>query len=93
MTSYHRRLFFCDFIQFNLQARTNVFVTDCYIEKSLQQKLDKLENDLRKRANELKSSKILSEEEFKTALNDIQKSDDFEDCNKEFDLVKIQRLS
>ena len=91
VTSYHTRIF-CDFIQFNLQARTNVLVTDCYIEKSLQQKLDKIEKDLQKRVNELKSSKIPSEEEFKTALNDIRKSDDFEDCNKEFDLVKLQRL-
>ena len=69
-----------------------MFVTDCYIEESLQQKLDKLENDLRKRVNELKSSKIPSDEEFKSALNDIQKTVDFEDCNKEFDLVKLQRL-
>ena len=91
MTSYHTRIF-CDFIQFNLQARTNVFVTDSYIEKSLQQKLDKLEKDLRKRVNELKSSIIPSDVEFKTALNDIEKSDDFKYCQKEFDLVKLQRL-
>ena len=83
---------FCDFIQFTLQARANIFVTDCYIEKRLKQKLDKLENDLRKRVNELKSSIILSDDEFKSALNDIQKTDDFEDCQKEFDLVKLQRL-
>ena len=82
----------CDFIQFNLQARTNVLVTDCYIEKRLQQKLDKLEKDLRKRVNELKSCKIPSDDEFKSALNEIEKSDDFEDCQKEFDLVQLQRL-
>ena len=97
MTSYHTRLlrivFFCDFIQLNLQARTNVLVTDCYIEKNLQQKLDKLENDLRKRVDELKSSKIPSDVEFKSALNEIQQTDEFEDCNKEFDLVKLQRLN
>ena len=54
--------------------------------------MDKLEKDLRKRVNELKSSMIPSGEEFKAALIDIQKSDDFEDCQKEFDLVKLQRL-
>ena len=69
-----------------------MFVTDCYIEKSLQQKLDKLETDLRKRVNELKTSKTPSEEEVQSALNEIQKTDDFENCNKEFDLVKLQRL-
>ena len=70
----------------------NVFVTDCCIEKSLQEKLNKLEKNLRKRVNELKSTKIPSDVEFKSALNDIQKSDDFEDCNKEFDLDNLQRL-
>ena len=69
----------------------NVFVTDCYIEKSLQQKLDKLEKDLRKRLNELKTSKTPTEEEVQSALNDVKKTDDFEDCHKEFDLVKLQR--
>ena len=69
-----------------------MFVTDCYIEESLQQKLDKLKKDLRKRVNELRSSKIPSDEEFKSGLDEIQKTDDFEDCQKEFDLVKLQRL-
>ena len=86
-------LFFA--ILFNLiklQARTNVFVTDCYIGKSLQDKLDKIEKDLRSRVNELKSNKLPTNEEFEFVLNDIQKTDNFADCQKDFDLVKLQRL-
>ena len=69
-----------------------MFVTDCYIEKSLQDKLDKIEKDLRSRVNELKSNKLPTNEEFEFALNDIQKTDNFADCQKDFDLVKLQRL-
>ena len=69
-----------------------MFVTDCYIEKSLQDKLDKIEKDLRSRVNELKSNKLPTNEEFEFVLIDIQKTDNFVDCQKDFDLVKLQRL-
>lgn len=75
---------------FLFQARENVFVND--FEGPVKQKLDKLEQDLRRKVNELKTSKTPTNEEFQSALNDIQNTTDFLHCQNEFDVVKLQRL-